>query len=370
MTHVLISGAGPVGLSAAIACRQKGMDVTIIDRGDGATTESRAVGISFATLDLLAASGAADLVLNEAERVRMVRVSRAGRKLTEIRVPGQTRKRPFLVALPQSRTEQILEEVAGRLGVGVRRGTELHSAEIRDGKAVAGFGPRYDGEESGAGQPQSEGDETLVVDAMFGAEGSHGATREALGIAFPGKRLPGEWSLADIECDWPFAPANACVDVHDDGTLIFIITTGGGRYRCIANHPDVVARASGLLKPDRIISTYRFAMEIRLADRFGEGPIAIGGDAAHVHTPVGGQGMNFGIADAFAFADAVAAGDLEAYRTRRRRIDGRMVRLTTAAYHLASARTPGLRMLRNAVFRIVGYLTGLLVPLAPSPGRS
>lgn len=369
MTHVLISGAGPVGLSAAIACRQKGMDVTIIDRGDGATTESRAVGISFATLDLLAPSGAADLVLNEAERVRMVRVSKAGKKLTEIRVPGQTRKRPVLVALPQSRTEQILEEVANGLGVSVRRSTELHSAEIRHGKAVAGFGPRYDGDGGGAEQVRSGKEETLTVDALFGAEGSHGATREALGIGFPGKRLPGEWSLADIECKWPFAPANACVDVHDDGTLLFIITTGGGTFRCIANHPDVIGRASGLLKLDRVISTYRFAMEIRLADRFGEGPIAIGGDAAHVHTPVGGQGMNFGIADAFAFADAVVAGDLEAYRTRRRRIDGRMVRLTTAAYHLASARTPGLRMLRGAVFRTAGFLTGLLVPLAHSSER-
>ncbi|WP_422372977.1 FAD-dependent oxidoreductase [Hoeflea sp.] len=367
MTHVLISGAGPVGLSAAIACRQKGMDVTIIDRGDGATTESRAVGISFATLDLLASSGAAGLVLKEAERVRMVRVSKAGRKLAEIRVPGQTRKRPFLVALPQSRTEQILEEVANGLGVHIRRGTELHSVEIRDGKAVAGFGPRREG--LGRGDPASGTDETLVADALFGAEGSHGATREALGIGFPGKRLPGEWSLADIECDWPFAPANACVDVHDDGTLIFIITTGGGTFRCIANHPEVIARASGLLKLDRVISTYRFAMEIRLADRFGEGPVAIGGDAAHVHTPVGGQGMNFGIADAFAFADAVAAGDLETYRTRRRKIDGRMVRFTTAAYHVASARTPGLQMLRGAAFRTAGFLTGLLVPLAASPGH-
>lgn len=369
MTHVLISGAGPVGLSAAIACRQKGMDVTIIDRGDSTTTESRAVGISFATLDLLATSGAADLVLKEAERVRMVRVSRAGRKLTEIRVPGQTRKRPFLVALPQSRTEQILEKVANGLGVSVRRGTELHSAEIRDGKAVAGFGPRRDNERGRAGDTPSGGDETLEVDALFGAEGSHGATREALGIGFPGKRLPGEWSLADIECEWPFAPANACVDVHDDGTLIFMITTGDGSYRCIANHPDVMGRVDGLLTVDRVISTYRFAMEIRLADRFGEGPIAIGGDAAHVHTPVGGQGMNFGIADAFAFADAAAAGNLDAYRSQRRKIDGRMVRFTTSAYHLASAQTPGLRMLRNAVFRTAGFLTGLLVPLAPSPGR-
>ncbi|WP_420408491.1 FAD-dependent oxidoreductase [Hoeflea sp.] len=370
MTHVLISGAGPVGLSAAIACRQKGMDVTIIDRSEGATTESRAVGISFATLDLLAASGAADLVLKEAERVRMVRVSKAGKKLTEIRVPGQTRKRPILVALPQNRTEQILEEVASGLGVSVRRGTELHSAEIRGEKAVAGFAPRHEGEGGGSAEILPERLETLTVDALFGAEGSHGATREALGIGFPGKRLPGEWSLADIECDWPFAPANACVDIRDDGSLLFIITTGGGRFRCIANHPEVIARAGEILQVDRVISTHKFVMQIRLADRFGEGPIAIGGDAAHVHTPVGGQGMNFGIADAFAFADAVAAGDLETYRTRRRRIDGRMVRITTAAYHLASARTPGLRLLRGAVFRTAGFLTGLLVPLAPSAGRS
>lgn len=353
MTRVFISGAGPVGLSAAIACRQLGMEVTIIDRGDTATTEIRAVGITFATLDLLTPSGAAHLILEEAERVRMVRVSQAGGKLTEIRVPGQTWDRPLLVALPQSRTEEILEHVASGLGVRVRRGTELHSAKICNGKAVAGFASRREDDDDAAGEQAKGTDEMLTVDALFGAKGSRGATREALGIGFPGTRLPGEWSLADIECNWPWAPANACVDVRPDGTLVFIITTGNGKYRCIANHPGVVERVQSLIDVSRVISTHTFAVEIRLADRFGEGPIAIGGDAAHVHTPVGGQGMNFGIADAFAFAEAANAGDLASYRASRRRIDARMTRVTTA-------------ILRTAVFRTAGFLTRRLVPLAPA----
>lgn len=353
--HVLIAGAGPVGLSAALACRSKGFDVTIIDRDADTTPQSRAVGISWQTLDLLESIGASARILQEAERLRGIALHRDGESFTTLRVPGQGRRHPRIVCLPQSRTETILEERLTEAGVAVRWNTELTDVQIVDGTVVANVTDHSSG-----------ASEQIRADRMLGADGASSMTRKSLDIAFEGETLPGTWSIADVTCDWPFAPMNSCGDLHSDGKLLFTITIGNGRFRAIANHPDALEWIDRLAPVREVHYQTVFDMNLRLAATFGRGPVALAGDAAHVHTPVGGQGMNFGIADAFAFAEALHADDLDAYRKERRAIDGRLVRVTTAAYRFMTASSRLERLRRDLLLKSAGTLTGTLVSLAPS----
>ncbi|MCP1200407.1 NAD(P)/FAD-dependent oxidoreductase [Notoacmeibacter sp. MSK16QG-6] len=353
-THVLIAGAGPVGLSAALACRRKGFDVTIIDRAGGTTDQSRAVGISWQTLDLLQEVGAAEQILQEAEPLRGLAIHRDGEPFTTLRVPGQKRRHPRIVCLPQSRTEEILQEELRQAGITVDWDTELIDLKIENGSVIAQVA-----------RTQSGATSEIQADRMLGADGASSATRHALGIAFEGETLPGSWSIADVTCDWPFAPLNACADLHSNGRLLFTVTIGNGRYRAIANHPDALEWIDRLAPVREVHYQTAFDMNLRLAASFGDGPVALAGDAAHVHTPVGGQGMNFGIADAFAFADALENENLDAYRQHRRKIDGRLVRITTAAYRFMSASSRFGRLRRDLILKSAGTLTGALVSFQP-----
>lgn len=345
--HVFVAGAGPVGLSAAVALMRRGHKVTIADRDDGVTDESRAVGVNRSSLTLLAPSGVGQSILEAGTRVRHVRCMSGTRTLARIRVPGQNRRWPTLVALPQSRTERFLEEALRRLGGFViwrhrLTGIEEHADGVR-----ARIAPR-------------EGGPERIVEADFalGADGSRSTTREALGIRFEGSTYPEDWGLADITCDWPF-PDEACAIFGEDGRVTFMITLGEGRHRVIGNHADVIGAARRLMNVSTVHWSNSFHVHLRIAEEMGRGRVALAGDAAHTHSPVGGQGMNLGIEDAFAFADAVDSGDLAAYRKTRLARARTVVRRTDLGYRVVTGKSRlGVRG-RNAFVRLVGGLSRL-----------
>ncbi|WP_108659353.1 FAD-dependent oxidoreductase [Acuticoccus kandeliae] len=347
--HVFIAGAGPVGLSAAIALIGRGHRVTIADRDPGITDESRAVAVNHNSLTLLAPSGAAQRILETGQRVRRVRIMRDGAVLSRIKVPGQDRRWPTMVALPQSATEGIMAEVLARIGGSVRWNTELKTITQSDRGVSATLADRETGETS-----------AVEADFALGAEGSHSATRTALGIAFEGRVLPNDWSLADITCDWPYEE-DACAVLGERGEINFFITLGNGRFRAIGNHPDVLGVARGMMNVREVHWANPFTVNLRVAAAMGRGRIAIAGDAAHTHSPVGGQGMNLGIADAFSFADAADEGDLAPYFAARPRHARRIVGGTDRAYRLLSSTSPAARLARDTLLRGAGVVTRLLI---------
>ncbi|MCF3935660.1 FAD-dependent monooxygenase [Acuticoccus sp. M5D2P5] len=347
--HVFIAGAGPVGLSAAIALTARGHRVTIADRAMGVTSESRAVAVNHNSLGLLAPSGVAQAILETGETVRTVRIMKEDALLARLKVPGQDRRWPTMVALPQSETERLMETAFERIGGRVMWGHSL----VTVSQTQAGVTATIRADDTGA--------ETVIeADLALGAEGTHSVTREALGLRFEGRQLPTTWSLADITCDWPFAE-QACAVISDEGTINFLITLGNGRFRAIGNHPDVLAVVESMMRIEEVHWSNPFTVQLRVASAMGKGRIAIAGDAAHSHSPVGGQGMNLGIADAYAFADAVDAGDLAPYMAERPGAARRVVARTDRAYRLLSSTSKGARIARDTLLRSAGFVTRLLV---------
>lgn len=346
--HVYISGAGPVGLAAAIALAGRGYRVTMADRAAGITNEARAVGVNRNSLVLLSPSGAAAEIMARATLVRTARVMEDDRRLTELTIPGQKRRLPTLVALAQGETERVLLDIVQRHGIEVLWNFETTGlAETADGVTTT-LTHRTTGETR-----------EIRADYGFGADGSHSAVRRLLGIAMSERMVDGTWSVADAHCETPWRN-EACAVLSRVGAVGFFITIGGGRYRLISNRPDVLTLASRYMTVKDVLQEGTFTVGLRVAEVMGKGRVAIGGDAAHTHSPVGGRGMNLGIADAFAFAEAVEDRDLAAYRTARLGDAQKTVALTDRAYRMLSTTNPVGLIARNAALKTAGFVTGLI----------
>ncbi|MEX1035709.1 MAG: FAD-dependent oxidoreductase, partial [Sneathiella sp.] len=183
MTRVLVVGAGPTGLTAAVELKRRGMEVEIIDRRAEGSGLSRAVGITPKSLCLLYPSGVTDKLLAEGIRFREARLYRRANLALTLPIKASPPKYgyDFVLGLPQDRTETLLRETLEAQGIPVRYSTELIGLkEEADGvTAILKDGPheRYD--------------------YMLGADGVHSRTRELLDIPFPGHDLPETWSIAD-----------------------------------------------------------------------------------------------------------------------------------------------------------------------------
>lgn len=343
--RVLISGAGPTGMSAALALCAAGHDVVIADRSAGITNESRAVAVNRNSMTLLRDFGVTDAILAEGAVLRAARIMLNGKTLTRIIVPGSSQPLPTAVGLPQSRTEALLERALHTAGVEVMWSHELQTVSD-DGTAVhATFLHRDTGETS-----------EISADYALGADGSRSATRTALGIGATSEPLPENWSLADVVADWPF-DEQAVGALSDTGAVLFMVTLGDGRHRLISNRPKVLDAAKPYVSVHRVDWSSDFNIQLSVVDVMGRGRVCLAGDAAHTHTPVGGRGMNLGIADAFAFANAVETGDFELYREERLKAAKRTVKATTRAYRLLTATGLAKRTLRNGLLSAAGLLT-------------
>ncbi len=346
--HIFVSGAGPVGLSAAIALAARGHEVTIADRDAGVTEEARAVGVSRNSLSLLSHCGATAQIMARAEVVRTARIVRDGETLTRLKIPGQDRRRPSIVALPQSATERILHDVLTRYGVSV-----LWQHE------TTGLAQSADAVEVELTHRETGVTRTVRADYAFGADGSHSAVRRLLNIDFPGRTLDDTWSVADAECEFPW-PDQVCAVMSDTGAVAVIITIGEGRHRLISNRPDVVEIARGLMPVRNVLRESTFHVDLRAAEVMGVGRVCLGGDAAHVHSPVGGRGMNLGIADAFAFAEAVDDGDLALYRSARLASAKRTLRWTNRAFRALTPTGSAAVTARDVALRTAGAVSRLI----------
>lgn len=342
MTSVLIIGAGPVGLTAAIECARRGIDVTVLDRNDGPTDQSRAVGINRQTLQLLSPSGAADKILAESLRLENLVVHDNGKAIARVNVPQPTDDSPpFMCLLPQSRTERILLETLEGLGVTPQWGREVKSAQQIGAVASATF----------------ECGERLHADYLLGADGSHSFTRQSLGLKFQGKAYDEDWSLMDAALDWPYPDAQAAPFLDSKGAVLFIAALGGGTYRAISNRSDVEARVAKHMTVKSVLWRNEFKVSLRYVYRYGQDRIWIAGDAAHVHSPVGGMGMNLGIEDACDFASTLSGSqNFARFEQRRLASAQRVIEQTDQGYSFATTTDPMRRFLRNMAFRGVARI--------------
>jgi 2-polyprenyl-6-methoxyphenol hydroxylase-like FAD-dependent oxidoreductase len=300
--RTLIVGAGPTGLTAAIELARRGAEIKIIDKRAEGSGFSRAVGIMPKSLELLKDSGVAERLLGEGIRMSDFHIFLDGRKLLSFTTRRADPKYDFLLALPQDRTEAIM-----RARLAERR------LKVAFGTTLAGF------EQSSEGVTVAYSDRTTErFDYLIGADGAHSTTRKILGVAFNGYDLPETWSIADVEArDWPYHDSFV-VSALRGGRIAVVAQIGKQRYRVISDTPDALATLALPLDVSRIHRQGTFNISVRQVEQYQVGRVFLAGDAAHCHSPVGGRGMNLGIADATDLARRLMEGDPSGYGAARR----------------------------------------------------
>ena len=334
---ILVVGAGPTGLMMAGELARHGVRCRIVDRNDGPAKESRALGVQARTLQILDSLGLADDLLAHGKPMRKGHVVIHGREIAELDftcIPG---KYNFILACPQSETERILLERLNRLGLPVERGVEVCGIRpLADGVAV-----RF-----------AEGDEEQF-DWVLGCDGAGSAVRKGLDLKFEGNEVAQGFLLADLELDWD-RPEGMYLLAAETG-FVALFPLPGGQWRLIATTSPDAQGPVEFSEVERMFterSPYggrvrnpgwmsRFVIHERIVDRMREGRAFVVGDAAHVHSPAGGQGMNTGIHDAHNLAWKLAlvekgmAGErlLDSYQAERYPIDREVVGVTRALMH-------------------------------------
>lgn len=361
-TQVLIVGAGPTGLTLAIRLQQAGVDHLLIDRLAAGQNLSRAGVIHAHTLEMLEPLGVVPPMLAEGMALTRFAVRDRRQRLLAIDFASLPSRYPFVLMLPQDVTERILSERLTALGGTVHRGVEaIAIAQDADGATVRVATP--------------EGERDIRADYVVGGDGMHSRVRAASDIAFEGSSYEESFVLADVSFD--VAPRADEVSLYfSPAGMVVVAPLPGDRYRIVAAHRHVEGtpdRASiqqlldtrgpemeGVAVRDVHWSS-AFRVHHRVADHYHDGRLIVMGDAAHVHSPAGGQGMNTGIVDAVLLGDllarVIAGGEsetlLDHYGELRRPAAEAVLDMAGRLTRLALVRGRVRRSLRNLLLRVI-----------------
>jgi 2-polyprenyl-6-methoxyphenol hydroxylase-like FAD-dependent oxidoreductase len=384
---VVIVGAGPSGLVAAIRLAELGFSLEIVDALPLPAPESRAALMHAASVEILARIGVGEVIVAAGQRVDAITIADRGRMLARIPFDRLKSPFPFALGIPQNTTEEILTARLAALGHTVTRGRRV--TEI----AQDGEGCTVSGTSDGSAESW-----TVRSEYLIGADGKNSTVRTAAGIAFPGDSYEEEFLLADVALEPTPGPANeARIAFSPDGVTV-IGRLPSGRHRVIATlmagpevprHPDrayldrlLATRRIGTATAAEPVWSSRFRIGHQLAESFQRGRLFLCGDAAHVHSPAAGQGMNTGIADAFDLADRLGRerhgepGAIDGYGQARRAAAQEVIGFTDRLTRAALLQQPVARTIRNAAVRVVtripavrGFLVSLVSGIQRSPLR-
>ena len=345
-TDVLIVGAGPTGLVLALWLTRLGVRVRIIDKTAEPGTTSRALAVQARTLELYSQVGLADAVVERGRKIVAANLWVSGKKVTRAvfgDMGAGLSPFPYALLFPQDEHERLLIDRLAEAGVEVERRTELLGFEDATDSVCAVL-KRADGAQ-----------EACEAAYIAGCDGAHSTVREALEIGFPGGVYAHLFYVADVEASGAAMNGEVHVGLDTTDFLAIFPLQGEARARLIgtvreeAEHQhenlswnDVSKRVIDWMRIDvkrmNWFSTYR--VHHRVADHFRKGCAFVLGDAAHVHSPVGGQGMNTGIGDAVNLSWKLAAvlhgradaSLLDSYEPERIAFARRLVATTDQAF--------------------------------------
>ena len=364
-TDVLVVGAGPTGLMMANQLGRRGVRVTIIDRHDGPARETRALGVQARTLEIYSHLGIADEAVALGKRAIGAHLWARGRLAAHVPLGdiGQgLSPYPYLLILGQDDNERLLGEVLRQRGVAIQWNTEL-----------AGLAQETDGVR--AALKQKDGTSREITAAwVAGCDGAHSAVRDLSGIAFEGAPYEHVFFVADTRVTGPMAPDEINVYLWRRGFHLFFPMRGTDHWRVVGIVPAAL-RGKDDLKLDDVIpsireeagiglsfqstswfSTYRISH--RRAARFRDRRCFLLGDAAHIHSPVGAQGMNTGLQDAYNLAWKLAlvvsgkasAALLDSYADERIPVARQLLSSTDRAFALVVSDGKLAQLLRTRLF--------------------
>src|SRR5215813_4447751 len=297
-SDVLVIGAGPTGLILALWLTKLGVKLRIIDKTAEPGTTSRALAVHARTLELYRQLGLADIVVARGHKVPAVRLWVKGEPKARVsfeEVGAELTRYSFLQIFPQDEHERLLIRTLQQLAVSVERNTELLGYSDEGGRVIARLrGP--DGQE-----------ERCEAAYIAGCDGARSIVRETMGTGFPGGTYRHLFYVADVEASGPTIDGELHVDLEEADFLAVFPLAGKGRVRLIGTvRDDRADRADALSFEDvsgRIIENFKVDVEKinwfstyhvhhRVTEHFRKGRAFLLGDAAHIHSPVGGQGMN------------------------------------------------------------------------------
>ncbi|HEY6574813.1 MAG TPA: FAD-dependent oxidoreductase [Mycobacterium sp.] len=367
-TDVLIVGAGPTGLTLAASLLARGLRATIVDRQNAGANTSRAAAVNARTLEVLEGLDVARRLVKEGIEAPLFSIRDGSKVLIPIDFSYLPTAYPYTLLVPQSTTERLLLDRVRELGGDVERPRVLKSVTQDSDGVTATFA-------DGA---------SIRARYVVGADGMHSTVREQTGIEFHGEPYDQSFVLADVHLTGE-APTAEVVLFWDSAGLAVVAPLPDGSFRIVAPVDDVPEVPSVAFIQDildsrgagvgRTIVTdlvwgSRFQVHHRVADTYRAGRILLAGDAAHVHSPAGGQGMNLGVQDAVALGDALAAvlsgapdSALDEYAAARRPIAQQVISLTDRMTRLATL-PRGARSIRNVALGVAGRIPATRKALA------
>jgi 2-polyprenyl-6-methoxyphenol hydroxylase-like FAD-dependent oxidoreductase len=365
-TDVIIIGAGPTGLALACQLTRYDVDFVIIDKTEGVTPYSKALGVHARTLEIYEQIGLAQKAVAQGTVTGRVRLLEHGEVLGEVdlsNVGEGLSAYPYMLVLEQSRNEQLMYEWLKSHGREALWQTELDTFS-QDATTVTA-------------QVKNSSGESQIIEGKYlvGCDGPHSPVRHALGLNFEGSTFERLFYVADVRMDWKFShdALHGCLARH--GVVAFFPMPGEKRWRIVGAFPEGHEKDEGEVLYEEIearikkdaelelditrvdwFSTYK--VHTRHVDRFSSGRCFVAGDAAHIHTPAGGQGMNTGIQDAYNLAWKLALvlkhsareKILDTYNEERLPNAKRLTATTDRMFNLAAGKDWFIGLIRTTIF--------------------
>ena len=357
-TDVLVIGAGPSGLTLAASLVKQGVATTVADRQAAGANTSRAAVVNARTLEVLDDLDLARRLVKEGIHAPRFTIRDGRRTLIPVDFSVLPTDYPYSLMVPQATTERLLLERLTELGGTVLRPKTLTSV-IQDADGVTAT---------------FDDGELIRARYVVGADGMHSTVREQAGIGFDGGAYQESFTLADVRLRGE-APPDEVILFWAKAGLTVVAPLPGEIYRIVAPVADAPEQPSAAfvqqlldergLGAGRMVVTdvawgSRFRIHHRVADTYRAGRLLLAGDAAHVHSPAGGQGMNLGIQDGVALAGALAAvlagasdSVLDEYNATRRPIAQQVVEMTDRLTRLATL-PRAARPIRNTAIGLIG----------------
>lgn len=361
-TDVIVIGSGPTGLALACQLIRHGIDLVVIDKKETTTPFSRAIGVQARTLEIYEQIGLADKLIalgKPAEKVRMIAGGEVRGEAVLANIGAGMSRYPFMLVVEQGKHEALLYDHIVNTGQDILWQTEMSSfTQDADGVTV-----------------ELTSGETIRGKYLVGCDGAKSQVRHSLGLTFEGDTVERLFYVADVEIDWEYGHDALVVCLAEHTLTAFFPMVGDNRFRIVGTFPEGHAADEGDILYEEIERQIELDINIKLnishvnwfsvykvhsraVNKFSQGRCFVAGDAAHIHTPAGGQGMNTGIQDGYNLAWKLAlackgkAGEalLDTYNEERLPNARRLLKTTDRFFEFGSSDDWFISFVRMHIF--------------------